>query len=63
MKNKGADQPEQKRFKQIWLEIEGSLVPDLQGALCCVLELSLVLVQARKTENCPNMTEKLLTGN
>ena len=29
--------------------------------LCCVLELCLVWIQPRKTGNCPNMLEKLLT--
>ena len=39
-----------------------SLVGDLLGALCCVIEQGLVLVQTRKTGNLSNMTEILLTG-
>ena len=49
--------------------IEASFVRDSSLALCCFLEnpllehiICLVLVQPRKTGNCPDMTEKLLTG-
>ena len=52
----------------IRLRIEGLLVRVSASAesLCCVLEQEtidrLVMVQPRKTGNCPDMTEKLLTG-
>ena len=49
--------------------MEGLLVQDSLPVelLCCVLEKAtfiryLVLVQPTKTGNCPDMTEKLLTG-
>ena len=46
--------------------VEKYLVKDSTEAMPCVLEqdtiLWLVLVQPRKTVNCPGMTEKLLTG-
>ena len=48
------------------VEIEGLLVRDSPGTLHYVLEqdtiLCLVLVQRRNMGNCPNITEKLLTG-
>ena len=54
--------------KSVRLAILGSLVQDSLEVLCCVLEQDtlssayFVLVQLiRKTENCPDMTEKLLT--
>ena len=46
--------------------LTGSSIRDSPETLCCVLEkdnvFCLILVQARKTENHPDMTEKLLTG-
>ena len=55
------------------LEIKGLLDQDspLGGSLCCVLEQDtlymlfstvLTLILPRKTGNCPNMTEEMLTG-
>ena len=49
---------------KIRLDFKGLLLRDSMVAVCCVLEQETLFSasQPRKTEKCPDMTEKLFNG-